>query len=180
MNSGVKLRMKFSWAPFLLCSLLLNVQSPAVFAADTPSSGETLADLPAAEKSEAENSQTPQLRQAPVQPTAVTSNVPAKKTPANVPFHKKFVSFLAGTVVGVPVCMVRRSKYEDWYAVHGMVGDSDNKLARATLGTLWFPFAVVTGVCEAPFDGAINAFRNTDKPFSKDQFSLGELKQNRD
>jgi len=74
--------------------------------------------------------------------------------------------------------MVRRSKYEDWFAVNSMVGDSGGKFKRVTLKVLWGPFAVVTGVCESPIDGLINAVRNSDKPFSKDQFSLGELKQN--
>jgi hypothetical protein len=121
-------------------------------------------------------------------PSASTSTTPSQATAApststqakgeKVSMPTRIAGCVAGTFVGVPVCMVRRSKYENWFAVHGMIGDSDNKFARATLSTLWFPFAVVTGVCESPIDGLTNAVRNSSKPFSKDQFSLGELKQN--
>lgn len=112
-------------------------------------------------------------------PSATTTSAPSSSAAATkVSMPKRLAGCLAGTFVGIPVCMVRRSKYEDWYAVHGMIGDSDNKFARITLGALWYPFAVVTGVCESPADGTINAVRNSSKPFSKDQFSLGVLKQN--
>jgi hypothetical protein len=94
-----------------------------------------------------------------------------------VPFTRRVISCVTGTAVGIPVCMVRRSKYEDLHAVKQMT-NTDNKVAKGALRAFWMPFAIVTGVCESPADGTINAIRNSSRPFSKDQMSLGELKQN--
>jgi hypothetical protein len=103
----------------------------------------------------------------------------AASTPSvHASLGKKAVSFLAGSIAGTPICIVRRSKYEEWYGVHSMVGESKHKFARAVASTFWLPFAICTGTIEAPFDATANALMYSSRPFSKDQFSLGKLQQN--
>jgi hypothetical protein len=57
-----------------------------------------------------------------------------------------------------------------------MVGDSDSKSKKVLVGVFWFPFAVMCGTCEAPFDAAANGLMYP--AFSKDQLSQGKLIQN--
>jgi hypothetical protein len=71
--------------------------------------------------------------------------------------------------------MVRCSAWEEKYATRGMVGDTDDKFLQAAAGTFWFPLGVMTGVCEAPFSALKRSYTNSDKPFGKDQFSLGHI-----
>ncbi len=89
---------------------------------------------------------------------------------------KKIFSVATAFFIGTPVCVVRRSKYEEWYGVHGMIGDSDNKYKKVLAGTFWLPFAVITGTLEAPFDALGNGLMYP--AFSKDQLSEGKLIQN--
>jgi len=105
-------------------------------------------------------------------PASTTPSVPGPK--ASLP--KKVVSVASAIVIGTPVCMVRRTKYEEKYAIHGQLGDTDSKVKKAIFGTLWFPFAVVDGFAEAPFDAFANGIMYP--AFSKDQMSEGKLKQN--
>jgi hypothetical protein len=89
---------------------------------------------------------------------------------------KKLFSIIAATVIGTPVCMVRRTKYEESYGVKGMIGDSDRKASKLLAGVFWLPNAIVCGVAEAPFDAFANALMYP--AFSKDQLSEGKLIQN--
>jgi hypothetical protein len=89
---------------------------------------------------------------------------------------KKALSVVKACFVGTPVCIVRRTKYEEWYGVHSMVGDTDNKAKKILAGMFWFPCAVVSGTAEAPFDAAANALMYPAG--SKDQQSRGKLIQN--
>ncbi len=89
---------------------------------------------------------------------------------------KKVFSVATALLVGTPVCIVRRSKYEVWYGVNGMVGDSASKGKKVLAGIFWFPFAVVTGTCEAPFDALANGLMYP--AFTHDQLSQGKLVQN--
>lgn len=91
-------------------------------------------------------------------------------------FSKKLLSVATALFVGTPVCVVRRTKYEEWYGVHGMIGDSDNKYKKVLAGTCWLPFAVTCGTAEAPFDALTNGLMYS--AFSKDQLSKGKLMQN--
>jgi hypothetical protein len=89
---------------------------------------------------------------------------------------KKIFSIATAFFIGTPVCVVRRTKYEEWYGVHGMIGDSESKTKKVLAGTFWLPFAVVTGTAEAPFDALANGIMYP--ALSKDQLSQGKLIQN--
>jgi hypothetical protein len=89
---------------------------------------------------------------------------------------KKFTSIVTAFAIGTPVCMVRRTKYEESYAVKHWVGNSKSKFTRILAGTFWLPGAIVCGCGEAPFDAFANALMYP--AFSKDQISEGKLIQN--
>ena len=103
-----------------------------------------------------------------------TSNGKTEKAPLG----KKLISVVAAFCVGTPVCVVRRSKYEEKYAVNQMVGDTDKKFVKKLAAAFWLPFSIVDGTLEAPFDAAANGLMYSNKPFSKDQMSCGKLIQN--
>jgi hypothetical protein len=97
-----------------------------------------------------------------------------KTTKATLP--KKVFSVATALVIGTPVCIVRRTKYEEWYGVNGMVGDSTNKCKKVLAGIFWLPWAVICGTGEAPFDAVANGLMYP--AFTKDQLSQGKLVQN--
>jgi hypothetical protein len=80
----------------------------------------------------------------------------------------------SGIVVGTAVSAVRKPIDEDKFAVNDLRGE--NRQGRVTIpaAVLWAPFAAVTGILEAPFFALHNSLVNYHKPFSKEQFSLGE------
>jgi hypothetical protein len=101
------------------------------------------------------------------------------KEPANwsaVP--KKTLALVVSSFAGVPIAMVRRYAHAEVDGAHGMVGDTENKFLLIPAGILWLPFAACLGVMEAPGCALKNSFYNFDKPFSKEQFSLGEMADN--
>ena len=157
------------------------VAAPAQSGGQSPSgsSNPGAAEQPASDQGMHTPHHLPSEGGAPGAPTT-DANPTKQASGTKVAMPTRIAGCIAGTFVGIPVCMVRRSKFENWYAVHSMVGNTGNKAARVTLRVLWAPFAVITGVCEAPADGTVNAIRYSSKPFSKDQFSLGELKQNQE
>ncbi|MBX9724478.1 MAG: hypothetical protein K2X81_23915 [Candidatus Obscuribacterales bacterium] len=80
----------------------------------------------------------------------------------------------AGFVAGTPICFLRRFAHDEASGTRGIVGESNNKMLLLPAGAVYLPFAIFTSFVEAP----VYAFRNSwmaDKPFSKDQFSLGEM-----
>ncbi len=81
----------------------------------------------------------------------------------------------AGACLGMPVSLVRRTIWEEKQGIQGLCGDSTNKVAIVSAGAFWLPFSAFLGAVEAPVMGPVNSLRNYDKPFSKDQFSLGAL-----
>ncbi len=89
---------------------------------------------------------------------------------------KKVFSIATALFVGTPVCIVRRTKYEEWYGVKGLIGDSNNKCKKLLAGIVWLPCAVICGTGEAPFDAVANGLMYP--AFSKDQLSQGKLIQN--
>jgi hypothetical protein len=169
----------------LLFLLTLTFSRPAVAEpvdnASLPVAGSSQSVSQAQDQMAQTQPSTSQSQPSSVQPATGSGNSPATTTAnTKVSMPTRLAGCIAGTMVGIPVCVVRRSKFEDWYAAHNMVGDDGNKALRVTLKALWCPVAVITGVCEAPADGTMNAIRNSSKPFSKDQFSLGVLKQNQE
>jgi len=108
--------------------------------------------------------------------SAVQANTPSPSVIRKSTLPKKIYSIATAFVIGTPICVVRRTKYEEWYGVHGMIGDSESKGKKFLAGAFWFPFAIVTGTAEAPFDAITNGLMYP--AFSKDQLSQGKLTQN--
>lgn len=82
-----------------------------------------------------------------------------------------------GAFVGMPISLVRRFIWEEKQGIQGLVGDSTNKAAIVSAGAFWLPFSALLGCSEAPVMGPVNSIKNYDKPFSKEQFSLGAIGQ---
>jgi hypothetical protein len=98
----------------------------------------------------------------------------SQRTKVSTP--KKVFSVATALLVGTPVCVVRRTKYEERYGVNGLIGSSDSKCKKVLASVFWLPFAVVCGTAEAPFDALANGLMYP--AFSKDQLSQGKLIQN--
>lgn len=81
---------------------------------------------------------------------------------------------VAGFAVGWPVCLVRRLKRDAIQGARGIAGETDNPILLGTAGAIWLPLAFCTSFLEAPVYAARNSFM-AEKPFSKDQFSLGDM-----
>jgi hypothetical protein len=86
-------------------------------------------------------------------------------------------SFVAGTFVGIPVSMFRKSKQETITATKDLVGDTDNKFLLGAAGILGVPAGILSGTIQGMVYGPLNAYRGTkDEPFSAEAFSLGDSK----
>jgi len=134
---------------------------------------------PLAGQAEEQNSTKDTLSQAPA--TANPSQgAPASNKNTNKPFSPGrlplyLVGIATGACVGMPISLVRRTVWEEKQGIQGLCGDSKNKVAIVSAGAFWLPFSVFLGAAEAPVMGPVNSLRNYDKPFSKEQFSLGAL-----
>ena len=86
----------------------------------------------------------------------------------------------AGAIIGAPICFVRKFPKEVSEGAHGFVGsitsDDNNKLLFIPACVLWLPVASVVTALEAPGYALKDAY-TADKPFEKEQFSLGEMDQ---
>ena len=95
---------------------------------------------------------------------------------ARVPLH--LVGFCFGSVIGVPICFARKLPQEIKEGGEGLAGsikeNSDNKLLLYPSMAVWLPCALVLTSLEAPFYSIKDAWM-AERPFSKEQFSLGEL-----
>ncbi|MBX9724477.1 MAG: hypothetical protein K2X81_23910 [Candidatus Obscuribacterales bacterium] len=91
-------------------------------------------------------------------------------------FPKKTIGFCIGSIVGIPVCCVRKPIDEEKYGVGQMTHDSDDARVKIPAKIFYFPMAAASGILEAPFSSVKNSWQNRDEPFSKAQFSLGEEK----
>jgi hypothetical protein len=85
---------------------------------------------------------------------------------------KRTLGFFAGAVVGTPVCVVRKFKDEEINGTRGIAGDTSNPLLLIPAGAFWLPLALLYTGMEAPAYAIKNSWM-ADKPFSKEQFSLG-------
>lgn len=89
--------------------------------------------------------------------------------------QKKVLAATVTTVVGTPICFARRFKHAEIDGIHGFAGDSNKQLAVYSAGAIWLPFALAVATMEAPFYALKDSWYNFDSPFSKEQFSLGEM-----
>jgi hypothetical protein len=93
------------------------------------------------------------------------------KVPKNVP------AFVAGVVVGTPIAFVRMSKREVVSATRELVGETENPLILAPASVLGVPAGIMSGGIYGLAHAIGNAWTNADdNPFSKDSFSLGDMK----
>lgn len=112
---------------------------------------------------------------------AFTSFLPAKaddssKGVAMIPV--RLVAFATGAVVGTPIAVVRKVCENTTTMSGDLSGKSDNALLRGTCAVVTLPFAVFKGGLEGAYYGTANSWTNSsEKPFSADSFSLGEMKE---
>jgi len=90
-------------------------------------------------------------------------------TLASIP--AKAAGFVAGAVIGTPICLVRKFKEEEVAGVRGMIGESKNPLLVIPAGVFWLPCSTLYSTMESPVYAVRNSWKS-DKPFSKEQFSL--------
>jgi len=168
-----------------LASLMLIVTYAAATPADEIQLAQTNDD--AAQSSSSNSAQTlgsnaPSLRPAvgaSSSPSIKTARAaaPAKtkgKSTASLP--KKAIGFVVGSLVGLPVCIVRNPVSEEKWSIDNWTGDNKDK-PRVTIpaGIAYSPFAVIDGILLSPFSSLKHSWQNFDEPFSKEQFSLGEI-----
>lgn len=87
---------------------------------------------------------------------------------------KRALGVVCGTIVGTPVNVIRRPIAEEKYGIRSMVKDTEKKRLTIPAAIFYFPFAVTVGVLESPASALKRSVLNADKPFSKEQFSLGK------
>jgi hypothetical protein len=104
--------------------------------------------------------------------TPATSPAKTSAHPANVP--TVIAGFCTGFVVGMPICLVRKFGDETIAGAYGIVGDTKHKWLFVSAEAFWTPFAAVVACLEAPVYSWRDAWM-AEEPFSKEQFSLGDL-----
>ena len=91
---------------------------------------------------------------------------------------KAIAGFCAGVVVGTPICFARKLPQEISEGAHGLAGsikpDTKNKFLIHSAGLFWLPAAGIVSALEVPGYAIKDAWM-AEEPFSKDQFSLGQL-----
>lgn len=88
----------------------------------------------------------------------------------------RVVAFGVGAVVGTPIAIVRKTAENTHEMATEASGKSDNPLMVGACGLATLPFAVFKGGLEGTYYGTANSWKNSsEKPFSLDSFSLGEM-----
>jgi len=85
--------------------------------------------------------------------------------------------FACGTIVGTPICFFRKLPSEIHNLAYGFVGsitDNQSKYLLIPAGIAWLPFSGTAALMEAPVYAFKDAYM-AEKPFSKEQFSLGQI-----
>lgn len=88
----------------------------------------------------------------------------------------RLVAFAAGAVVGTPIAVLRKTA-ENTSGMSGqLAGDDGNPMLRGAAGLVVLPFAVFKGGLEGLYYGTANSWKNSsEKPFSAESFSLGDM-----
>lgn len=90
----------------------------------------------------------------------------------------RLVAFATGAVIGTPIAIVRKTAENTTDMSGDLSGKSDNVLLRGVCGLATLPFAVFKGGLEGAYYGTANSWANSsEKPFSAESFSLGEMKE---
>jgi hypothetical protein len=138
-----------------------------------PAWGDPEQNQPGPSSDVGKNAATPEPASPPTSTTSTANPASTRGTKASLP--KKALGLVFGAVVGTPVCVVRKTIDEEKYGINGMIGTTNKKSAQVAAGIFWAPFALFTGTVESPVYSAIHSL-NADEPFSKEQFSLGDVK----
>ena len=89
----------------------------------------------------------------------------------------RLVAFATGAVIGTPVAVVRKVAENTTTMSKQASGKSDNFFIRGTAAIVVLPFAVFKGGLEGGYLGTANSWKNSsEKPFSAESLSLGEMK----
>lgn len=88
-------------------------------------------------------------------------------------------SFAVGAVFGTPIAMVRKARVETVNATKDLIGESKNPILVTLFGTgFGLPAGALSGALQGVVLGPYHSAKNSvDEPFSKDVFSLGEMKE---
>ncbi len=108
-------------------------------------------------------------------PVAAADSSEICKSALMVPI--KAVAFVSGVVFGTPIAVVRKTAENTMNAADRITGKSDNMFCKACAGLLMLPVGIFTGSIEGVYWGTANSWINSsEKPFCKESFSLGEMK----
>lgn len=109
--------------------------------------------------------QTPAPRSAAAHPTISS----------DVTWPERLSSFACCSVLGVPICMVRRFYYETRNGARDLVGEHKNPASMAAASALSLPYAAVGAILEGVPYSILHSWRGSAvEPFGKEAFSLGE------
>ncbi len=88
----------------------------------------------------------------------------------------KLVKFTTCSAVGVPFAMVRKSLHSTGKTAETVTGKTDNSVAVVAAEAALLPLGVFYGSLEGIGYGVQNSWDNAahDKPFTKNNFSLGD------
>jgi len=192
MSRGIYMRRYFATT---LMGLMLMSLSPAFAAddeadkkADTPAATEEAKPAAKEKPAKKEKPKKAEKESKPAEKKAEKESKPEKKADAGAKkkssgaggvggVASSIGSFVAGTFVGIPVSIFRKSKTETINATKDLVGDTDKKWLIGAAGVLGVPAGILSGVAQGFVYGPLNAYRGTkDEPFSPEAFSLGDSK----
>lgn len=89
----------------------------------------------------------------------------------------RLLAFATGAVVGTPIAIVRKTCENTTQMSSDLSGKSDNPALRGISALVILPFAVFKGGLEGAYYGTANSWaKSSEKPFSAESFSLGEMK----
>lgn len=89
----------------------------------------------------------------------------------------RLVAFAVGAVVGTPIAVLRKT-CENTSNMSEELGGKDNPALRGASALATLPFAIFKGGLEGMYYGTANSWANSSEhPFSKDSFSLGDMKE---
>ncbi|HEY9787836.1 MAG TPA: hypothetical protein V6D17_20785 [Candidatus Obscuribacterales bacterium] len=92
-----------------------------------------------------------------------------------VGYPLRAASIATTTVLGTPIALFRSMKHDTCEMTKAMAGDDQNAVLIGFSALAGVPLGMVTGTYKGLTRGVGNAIVHSDKPFSKDQFSLEEL-----
>jgi hypothetical protein len=110
-------------------------------------------------------------------PAAKATAKQSSASPKSSSLPKRAIGVIVGIFVGIPVCAVRQPIHEEKYGIFSLAGAKAPPKKSVPYALLYAPFAVVSGLIEAPFYAFNNSCVNYDRPFSKEQFSITDREE---